>query len=47
MHALGPHQQSRIRLELPVRRERHPKCIEIAVQESRVDLGVHGGILEF
>ena len=29
MHALGPHQQSRIRLELPVRRERHPEGFEI------------------
>ncbi len=31
IHAKGSREQSRIRLELSICRERHPKCIEIAV----------------
>ena len=35
VHALGARQQPRIRLELPIGRERHPKCVEIADSSQR------------
>jgi hypothetical protein len=35
VHALGASQQPRIGLELSVRRERHPKCVEISGRRER------------
>ncbi len=47
VHALGACEQARIRLELPIRREGHPKGVEIAMGESGGELSVHCGSLRY
>ena len=43
VHAFRARQQARIRLELPIRRERHPKCVELGIRRSGGgETGVHG-----
>jgi hypothetical protein len=45
VHALGASEQSRIGLELPVSRERHPECVEIGGRRYGVELCVHVDVL--
>jgi len=47
IHALRSCEQARICLELSIRRERHPECVEIAVGGSRGKLCVHCGSLRY
>jgi hypothetical protein len=41
MHALGPGEHSWVGLELPVGREWHPKCVEIAMRRGGCGLSIH------